>query len=320
VHLKQLEAFTWVVRLGSFALAARHLATTQPTISARIRELEHWMGAELFDRSGRRAELTAKGRQLLDNAERILTLAAETRAAVGDAAGLRGVVRLGAIDNIALTWLPELMRQIGRAHPGIVIELFVDLSMHLRDRLLTHDLDLAFLVGPVPGPRIVTLPLGGARVAMMASPRFKLSRGVKTPRDLAGYPFISHSRGSHLYVQMQNWFQQGGVAPPVFHGCSSVAMMIRLMTEGVGMGVMPPPLVQQELRAGLLRPVEIDPPLEGFDYIAAYSTVDLQPATRIIARLAAEIAARSPLSGRDAPPSAAGRGTAAARSRARART
>ena len=74
MRLEQIEAFFWVARLGSFHAAARHLRLAQPSVSARMRELERHLGAPLFDRTGRAARLTPKGRELLGYAQQILSL------------------------------------------------------------------------------------------------------------------------------------------------------------------------------------------------------------------------------------------------------
>jgi len=124
--LKQLEAFYWAASLGNFQSAAFRLNTTQPAISNRIQELERALGVELFDRATRIARLTPKGRQLLSYAERMLRLATEMQDKVGDKHILRGTVRLGVVDAIALTWLPELIFRLNDMYAGISIELVVD--------------------------------------------------------------------------------------------------------------------------------------------------------------------------------------------------
>jgi DNA-binding transcriptional LysR family regulator len=301
MNLKQIEAFCWIARLGSFAAAAEHLNATQPAISARIRELESSLGLEVFDRSTRRVQLTPKGRHLLDYAERIAGLCTEVRGIVGDRTALRGVVRLGAADNIALSWLPGLICRIGEEYPGILVELFVDLSTSLREKMLSHELDVALLVGPVPGPGIATASLGRVDVAMMTSPQLVTPRGPVRPKDIVGFPIISHTRGSHLYVMMQEWFRRGGIEPPRFHACTSVATLIKLTDAGVGLGVLPPALVREELAKRRLRIVQTAPPMSGFEFVVAYPAVDLQPASKLIVQLAIEAAARNPLTSAAGP-------------------
>ncbi|MEN9925330.1 MAG: hypothetical protein RL268_1456, partial [Pseudomonadota bacterium] len=60
-----LETLLWIARLGTFRAAAERLNTTQPAISARVREIESQLGVEIFRREGRGVVLTARGRQLV---------------------------------------------------------------------------------------------------------------------------------------------------------------------------------------------------------------------------------------------------------------
>src|SRR3546814_16354527 len=63
VSLYHLETLLWIDRLGTFSAAAERLNTTQPTVSARMRELEQRLGTALFRREGRAMSLTAAGRR-----------------------------------------------------------------------------------------------------------------------------------------------------------------------------------------------------------------------------------------------------------------
>ena len=110
--LKHLEALYWVWRLGTFTAAAERLHSTQPAISMRIRELEESLGQELFNRAARAARLTAKGQELVGYAERVLELMAEIKTRIGDPTIVSGVVRVGVTEYVALTWLPDLVRQL----------------------------------------------------------------------------------------------------------------------------------------------------------------------------------------------------------------
>ena len=65
MNIKQLESLVSIVENGGFAAAAERLHTTQSAVSARIKELEKYLGIALFDRSSHRARLTAKGEELL---------------------------------------------------------------------------------------------------------------------------------------------------------------------------------------------------------------------------------------------------------------
>jgi DNA-binding transcriptional LysR family regulator len=291
--LKQIETFTCVARSGSFQSAATQLNTTQPAVSSRIRELEAALGVQLFDRTGRQARLTARGRELVSYAQRLLALAADIREQIGTSEALVAVVRLGIVDTIALTWLPELLTRLAQRFPGVAVELEIDLSVNLLRRLSERHIDIAFLVGPVPGPHYASEPLARVELAWMAGAPLQLAPGT-SPADLATLPIITHSRGSHQHVMVQQWFRSQGVEPRRLSFCSSLATIIQLTISGFGLSVLPVQAMAKEIAAGELRIVDAGPPLPPNDFVTAYP-LDLRDApVRMITAMATEIATAHP--------------------------
>ena len=133
MNLKRLETFYWVTRLGSFSAAAARLNTTQPAVSARIRQLERSLGVTLFEGNTRNMRLTFHGRELVHQAGEIVVRMADIYGSLGASKELTGTVRIGAIDTVALTWLPRLVAMVGIRYPGIKVELLVALSVDLRE-------------------------------------------------------------------------------------------------------------------------------------------------------------------------------------------
>jgi DNA-binding transcriptional LysR family regulator len=245
ISLRQIESFYWVARLRSFSAAALQLNTTQPAISNRIRELETHLGLKLFTRTGRSVSLTPEGRDFVDLAERFIELGNELarRGRSGDS--VSGVLRIGAADTIALTWLPRLVAELSRRYPRLNVELFVDLSIHIQAKLADGDLDIGFLVGSAPNADFIEVPLGHVANAWMCAPDLGLAAGDVTPGELAAHPIVSHSRGSHLHRTIKDWFAKAGISKLRLHGCSSLASMIEMTAAGLGVAVLPPKMIRR---------------------------------------------------------------------------
>ncbi|MGE0723052.1 MAG: LysR family transcriptional regulator [Alphaproteobacteria bacterium] len=292
---KQFEALYWVARLGSFHAAARHLRTSQPTISARIRELEKGLGIDLFDRSQRRARPNAKGRELLRYAEDIMRIGAEIQQHVGTRDALRGRVRLGVTSVPAATWLPRLVRRIAQAYPGILLEYTVDTSENLAEQLRAGEVDVAFLSAQLPaGARITAEPVGRVELAWLAAPGLALPSGRVAPKDLAGASIISDVRGSQLHAVAEAWFRDGGAAPGRHHACSSLIGRIRLAAEGMGVALATPAAAMREIAEDALRVLAAEPPLPALEYVIASSAAGAAPAVEVVAALARDLIAEKP--------------------------
>ena len=106
---KQIEALYWTVRLGTFAASAQKLHTTQSAITKRIQELEADFDVALFDRSGHRAELTARGHEVYALAEEMLGHRDRLLVRLKGQHTLTGTFRFGITEITAMTWLPALI-------------------------------------------------------------------------------------------------------------------------------------------------------------------------------------------------------------------
>ena len=114
MNLKQLETFFWAAKLGSFSAAAERLNATQSTVSMRIQDLERDFGLTLFDRAQRTARVTDQGRAFLRYAEEVLRLASEMREQLADGATMPGVLRMGVVEMVSVTWLPRFVKILER--------------------------------------------------------------------------------------------------------------------------------------------------------------------------------------------------------------
>ena len=291
---KQLETFFWAVELGSFGAAAKHLNTTQPGVSSRIRELEIALGVKLFDRTGHRPQLTAKGRELLGYAQSALTLISDMQMAVSDKNALAGVVRLGAAETVALTWLPDLILRLRHAYPRIAIELIIESSSQLFEDLMGDRVDMAFLVGPSPYAQLTTRRLGTVELAWMANPGLDVPDEPVTPEALVRQPVLCHMQANVHYQRIAAWFRSGGVEPARISFCNSLATIINLTTKGVGLSLLAPKALSHEVNAGLLRVVQTAEPIAGLGFVIAYPSRRVLPTAMVIADAAADAAAGHP--------------------------
>ena len=269
--LAQLEAFYWIARLGSFHAAARHLHVTQPTVSARIAELERLLGARLFRRDKQRAELTARGRSMLEPVDRMLRLSDDIAQHGMGHRTMRGLLRLGAVESVALLALPRLMQRLVADYPDLKVALTLDVGSELSRKLDAGELDLAILTDPRVKDNITVEPVGRIELAWMASSQFKLPRSDIRPRDLRLLPLYTMPSPSTIYVQMARWFSAADVEPEHVNSCNSLALLARLVVEGQGVAVLPTELMRAEIDSGAIRVLNTRPALGAGTMAVAYN-------------------------------------------------
>ena len=139
-----LRTFLAVADTRSFTRAAARLGISQPTVSQHIRKLEQSAKRQLIARDTRDVRLTDNGDAMAGFARAILAAHAEADSYFSGSA-MRGRLRFGAADDLAITTLPRILRHFRQQHPQINLELTVDQSGPLHRRLQAGHLDLIFI-------------------------------------------------------------------------------------------------------------------------------------------------------------------------------
>ncbi|WP_395330183.1 LysR family transcriptional regulator [Novosphingobium sp. BL-8H] len=252
IALFHLETLMWIDRLGTFAGAAQRLNTTQPAISARVREIEEQLGVPLFQRDGRRMVLTARGRRLVEAAEPLRQGLEQVLLEASDFAGATGNVRIGSGEIAAATCLPGFIAAVERERPGVTMEIELDLTARLLQQLLAGTRDIVFLAGPVASPGIRIAPIGAVELVWAASPAVAAAGGFSSPLPVWSLP--DHSP---LHAVTLAAFAAGGPTPLSLNTCNNVRTLIEIVSCGQGAAVLPETMVRGELARGTL--VEILP-------------------------------------------------------------
>ncbi|MGJ4948745.1 LysR family transcriptional regulator [Bradyrhizobium sp. HKCCYLS20291] len=264
--LKQLEAFYFAATLGSFALAAQRVHVTQSSLSKRIAELEAWVGAELFSRSGKRAHLTEAGHRLLRLAAEMLELKESARGALDAPARLSGTCRFGISELGALTWLPNFVARVRKDHPGLALRPHVDLGRRLERQVVRGELDFAIVPGPPEDSSITSYKVGDVRFAWIAAPgRFRAGKILKS-KDLSRHPVITMTEGSGLTQAFDAWAAAQGLRIERIVASNSLMAIIGLTIADVGLSFLPQSFMRPWVQGGALLTFRSDPPLPTLPY------------------------------------------------------
>jgi DNA-binding transcriptional LysR family regulator len=295
VDFKSIETFLWVVTLGSFRGAAQRLNTTQPAISQRIAQLEREMGVKLLSREHRMASPTPSGRQLMVYAEKLIGLRSEMMAEVGDRSATRGVMRLGVAETIVHTWLSRLIKSVNTAYPNLSLEIEVDITPNLSARLLAQEIELAFVLGPLSAAGVCNHVLCDYPIGFLASPALGLGDGPLTVDDLAKFPIITFPRKTQPYEIVRSLFNRPDLPPIRLHASASLATVIHMAIEGLGIAVIPTAIVENELADGRLQLLSTDLKISPLTFSASWLASPDTVAVELVADLAGKIAQSSAL-------------------------
>ncbi|SHG72514.1 LysR family transcriptional regulator [Bradyrhizobium erythrophlei] len=296
VDFKSIETFLWVVTLGSFRAAGEKLNTTQPAISQRIAQLERELGVKLLNRDHRVASPTPSGRQLMVYAEKLMGLRSEMMAEVSDRSAMRGVLRLGVAETIVHTWLSRLIKSVNTAYPNLSLEIEVDITPNLTARLLAQEIELAFMLGPLSASSVRNRSLCDYAIGFLASPSLGLGHGPLKVYDLAKFPIITFPRKTQPYEVVRALFNRPDLPPIRLHASASLATVIHMAIEGLGIAVIPTAIVENELADGRLQLLSTDLKISPLTFAASWLASPDTVAVELVADLAGQIAQSNALS------------------------
>ncbi|EPJ48980.1 MAG: transcriptional regulator, LysR family protein [Osedax symbiont Rs2] len=261
MRIRNLSSFVKVARLGSFRAASTQLHISQPAISARINTLEDELGVSLFRRGKSGTDLTEKGSELLPYAEKLLAITQEMLLQAGQQQQQKGVLKIGIADTIAHLWLTPLLQLWQQQHPQISFELTSDVSPVLVKQLQQHQIDLTLMVAePTNLHTVVSQSLCSYPQVWVIKADKALTKACWSVSELARRPILSFPRDTSPWHYLQQLFKsEAGTA--VIHTCSSVASLISLTEQGLGIALLPLPLVEKQLASGALLRIntEIEP-------------------------------------------------------------
>src|SRR5246127_1983113 len=293
LDFRSIETFLWVVKLGSFRGAAQRLNTTQPAISQRIAQLEREMGVKLLNRDHRVASPTPSGRQMMVYAEKLIGLRSEMMAEVGERSAMRGALRLGVAETVVHTWLSRLIKSVNTAYPNLSLEIEVDITPNLTARLLAQEIELAFMLGPLSASSVSNRVLCDYPIGFLASPSLGLGNGPLRVHDLAKFPIITFPRKSQPYEIVRSLFNRPDLPPIRLHASASLATVIHMAVEGLGIAVIPTSIVENELADGRLQLLATELKIPPLTFSASWLASPDTLAVELVADLAARIAQQS---------------------------
>lgn len=290
MNIRQLETFYWIAQLGTFSAAAERLHTSQANVSARIRELEEELDIALFERIGRRVQLTMKARELLPHAYSVVTDAARLRMAAGRPELLHSVIKIGMGEAVAAQSLVAIIDELKQHYPDAEVGLEIDLNVQLINKVSRGDIDVAVVAGPVDAPELQFTPIGAMDLAWVGlASRFR-NKTLVRPADLANVPLMVLPREARLHTQMLEWFAEHGTTPTRVSYCNNLTTMLDAARAGICVSLMPKRFFAADLRSGKLLAPVAQPSLGALKFYVATRVGGIDPAVTEIAAIVAKAA------------------------------
>lgn len=187
--LEQLALFIAVAEREHLTQGADAVGLSPSAASAAIKALEAYYDVRLFDRVGRRIELTREGRVLLTEARLTLAQVRHTEAVLSELGSLStGILDVQASQTVANYWLPPRLLAFQSQFPGVAISFEVGNTDAVARAVIEGRAELGLVEGSVDAPVLASTPVVHDRLLVVTA------AGVRT--ELSELKWIMRERGS----------------------------------------------------------------------------------------------------------------------------
>lgn len=225
-----------------YTRAAEKLCITQPSLSNAIMQLEKELGIRLFEKDGRRIQLTELGRQFykcvetslatLDNGIETLKLASKGN----------GVVRLGILRVLGVSFIPDMIAEFQRAYPEnkVVFTIDSNVSQKLLHGLEENTYDIVFATPPRHRSVFDTLPVAKQDLVMIVPKDHPLSDRYNIDlRDTLQYPYVHFKKHSGMRIVIDQLFEAIDAEPNTVYEIDEDQVVAGMVSSGFGIAIVP---------------------------------------------------------------------------------
>lgn len=238
--------------------AAELLHMAQPAVSLAIKELEQYYGIKLFDRLGRRLQITDAGKHFLQYAIHITDLfdTMETGLRNWDS---RGLLRVGASITIGSQFMPSYVCAYSGLYPETDVRVIVEQSDRLEKKILANEIDLALIEGIAHSQNIKSEAYMEDHLSVVCPANGKWKQGqIISIEEFKKQRFLLRENGSGTREVFERVIAQKGFAvSPVWEAMSTTAL-VNAVINGLGIAVLPHRMIISAIERGLVVTIGVD--------------------------------------------------------------
>ncbi len=264
--LDQLRILKAIAAEGSFKRAADSLYVSQPAVSLQVQNLERQLDVPLFDRGGRRAQLTEAGHLLLNYGEKILTLCQETCRAIEDLQNLQGgTLIIGASQTTGTYLLPRMIGLFRQKYPDVAVQLHVHSTRRTSWSVANGQIDLAIIggeVSPELQDSLEIIPYAEDELALILPVFHPLAKVEMIQKDdLYKLQFIALDSQSTIRKVIDQVLARCGIETRrlrIEMELNSIEAIKNAVQAGLGAAFVSTTAIEKELQMGVLHRAKID--------------------------------------------------------------
>jgi len=256
----QIHTFLEIVRLKSFSKAAQTCYRTQPAISAQIRQLEHELKVELFERFGSRISLTTAGRLFAQYAEQILDLRKQAQNALNELeSSPRGELVIAANEATCIYVLPSVFAEYKGQFPGVQLQVNRSYGSRVVEAVMENVADFGLTQLPVAEKRVQIVDIYRDEIHCVVPTGHPLAASERVAcEDLLPYLLLLPQSGM-TRSRLNAWFEKVEDDIRISMELDSSETMKRFVEAGLGVSFLAASNCREEVQAGILKSIPLAP-------------------------------------------------------------
>ncbi len=261
MELRNIMTFLKIAETGSFTRAAGQLGYNQSTVTVQIQQLEQELGVMLFDRVGRRINLTEKGYEFLGYANEIVRAAMKAKSIAQKDKAATGLIRVGIVEELLTSTFTQMLKLYYTRFPGVEIDLRIDRSTDQLAALRAGELDMALILDhPTEGEEFIRAWERRDRAVFVTQPANLISGTPLSLEALCAQRLVLPGRNSAFRSLFEKIVAEAGIKVTPAISINHLATVKHLLADENVVALLPEYAVRDELADGALQVLSIDCP------------------------------------------------------------
>ena len=246
MDIKDLRYVKAIIEQGSMSKAAEELYTTQSNVTQRIKKLESTLNVELFSRKTNGTVATQAAINLMPYLSTIEQTLIDARYSIKTSLN-KNVIKLGILETIAASKLPQIIRNINEIAPDIIFNIFSESHSVIVDKLKNQEIDLAILIKDTTHPLIDSEVLTDEKLVIVT--KNSNENFMDEIKDKNNVNIIVFRRGCHFRSTLEDFLlEKNNVDSITCHEFTSIEAIVSCVSLGLGISVLPISFVKKYLK------------------------------------------------------------------------
>lgn len=293
MELHQLRYFLAVAEEGNFTRAAEKCFVSQPSLSAQIIKLEGELGQKLFNRLGRRAELTRAGEFLETRARNILMEVENAERQIKEnEEDISGVLNVGVTPSVTPYFIPPIIRMCRERYPNLEVRVQESLRRRLIDDVSSGHIEVAISSYTGDTPTIDAEPILREDLVLAVSKNHRLAtqESKVSIEDFKDEPLVMLGESATLGDKVFDFFDRMNIEPKIVGLCSQVRSVKEMVNLGMGVAILPEMAREEHLPFDIVYRSLVSERMTRLLFALTHSRRYLSPGARVFVDLIREVA------------------------------